>query len=81
MVDEKNNKFESNSGHDDSANQGGQQGESQSSAPSPGRGIGSGHSGNALPSQPRPTALPPPKVSIDKGDGDNPHNPGGKSNP
>jgi hypothetical protein len=81
MVDKKNNKFNPSRDHSAGADQGGQQGESQSSAPPLGSGIGSGRAWNPLPRLPLSTALPLPKVSAGEGDGDNPRNPGGKSNP
>ena len=59
-------------------NQGGQQGQSQSSAPPLGLLPEKYRRGKASAGQQGPATLPPLNVGVGSGDGDNPRNPGGR---
>jgi hypothetical protein len=62
-------------------NQGGQQGESQSSAPPLSAEVESYRSGHLPHLRPATAKLPPVKMGVGNDDGDNPHNPGGTGKP
>ena len=83
MSDKKDQRMMPGSVPDNGENQGGQQGESQSPAPQVALRGEEGNGDKPPSGQPgeRKPAVPPFNTGVGQGEGDNPHNPGGRRKP